>query len=207
MVRFGLPTIRKAETPQPTGSLDELLAEAERYGVVRVYGSSLKPLPNRYHVSIEFQTIAGTALRACIFREGFDRSTGGFRWRPSIHMPRWASRLTLTVTDVLVQRLQEISDADAIVEGASMRPACSGLLGRDPGWSMDWSRVGCMSRFASRPPGGPAKAPLAERDISLCDPQMAFASYWNDLHGHDAWYGNPWVAAISFTVRNGNIDG
>lgn len=39
------------------------------------------------------------------------------RLRPGIHMPRWASRLTLTVTDARVQRLQEISDADALAEG------------------------------------------------------------------------------------------
>lgn len=40
------------------------------------------------------------------------------RPKPGIHMPRWASRLTLTVTDVRVQRLQAITPADCIAEGA-----------------------------------------------------------------------------------------
>jgi hypothetical protein len=46
-------------------------------------------------------------------------------WRPGIHMPRWASRLTLTVSDVRVQRLQEISEADALAEGCYRQDAAN----------------------------------------------------------------------------------
>lgn len=68
------------------------------------------------------------------------------RWRPSIHMPRWASRITLEITDVRVQRLQEISEADAMAEGIGRYD--NGTFGlNDPGACMGTTAVVAYMRL------------------------------------------------------------
>ena len=103
----------------------------------------------------------------------------GAKWkaRPSIHMPRWASRLTLTVTDVRVQRLQDISELDAKAEGLETEPSPLGI-----------STYYCFG------------------DIAYSHAKPAYRDLWNSLHGPGAWDANPWVVALTFTVQRGNID-
>ena len=78
------------------------------------YGDRISPLdwiPERYRTPAH-------VLHRATWDDG-TRSTALW-WRPSIHMPRWASRLTLEVTEVRVQRLQDISEEDAKAEGVEM---------------------------------------------------------------------------------------
>jgi len=130
-------------------------------------------------------------------------------WKPSIHMRRCDSRLTLEIANVRVQRLQEITAEDAMAEGAAMRARCCGFNRNDDGWSMDWSEVGKPSKW------GHDGMTLSEGDLALVSPQSAFGAYINQLHGgrywsskpeEPLWDQNPWVWALNFNVHHQNID-
>lgn len=113
-----------------------------------------------------------------------DDPHGAWRWRPSIHMPRRLSRITLEVTAVRIERLQEISDEDALAEGIHRIHHGDGhyyyhAFNHEPDpknwyWQVD-----------------------------------AFHELWDSINAKREgcrWADNPWVAAIAFKPHLCNID-
>ncbi|WP_458020065.1 hypothetical protein [Klebsiella pneumoniae] len=92
-----------------------------------------------------------------------------FRWQPSIHMPRWASRILLEITNVRVERLNAISEEDARAEGI-----------------IDGGCLNC---------GEPEPCGCANPEPDATD---AFAYLWQSIYGQENWNANPWVWVISF---------
>lgn len=141
--------------------------------------------------------IAGTGLvyeaGGRNFPQERDLQGMGKKVRPGMFMPRWASRLTLRLTDVRVQRLQEISKDDAIAEGAKQWDVLEGTSARLPRWSME---------------------PQTSEQCCMHGPQMAFANYINKLHGGEnwnlkpsnLWAENPWAWALTFEILRENVD-
>lgn len=91
------------------------------------------------------------------------------KWRPSIHMPRWASRILLEITDVRVERLNAISEEDARAEGI-----------------IDGGCLNC---------GEPEPCGCANPDPDATD---TFAYLWQSIYGQESWTANPWVWVIEF---------
>lgn len=90
-------------------------------------------------------------------------------WKSPIHMARVASRITLEITSVRVERLQEISEADAQAEGVTDETADAIQYGAE---------------------AGNAQEPTPYR--------TGFSLIWQSIHGPDSWHANPWVWVISF---------
>ena len=121
-----------------------------------------------------YKADGGSAVSA-----GYDKEP---RWHPSIHMPRDAARIFLRVTDVQVERLNEISQSDAIDEGALTCDLCE----------TDEYKESCEKAKieGSKPPIG-------------YSPRERFAALWDSTIKNTeiskyGWYANPWVWVIKF---------
>lgn len=145
------------------------MAEDGCDGVVFLADDEFVPISNEPSAGISW-------LKLFHYGQKVGESPSGMRGRgvPSIHMPRWASRLWLQVTDVRVQQVAAISRNDCYAEGIE------------------------------RPSG-----PMLGSEVCANDnARNAFRALWNSLHTKpgETWRDNPWVVAVSFECRRGNID-
>lgn len=90
-------------------------------------------------------------------------------WKPSIHMPRSACRIRLQITDIRVERLQDVSEEDAKAEGVERFPN-----GR-------WKMYGLHHNVYDMPTA-----------------HDSFRTLWRTINGEESWNANPWVWAIAF---------
>ncbi|MCE1082120.1 hypothetical protein LU642_16120 [Pseudomonas asiatica] len=129
-----------------------------------------------------------------VYRECDNRTDYGGPWKPSIHMRRRDSRILLEVTDVRVERLQDISDDQAKAEG---------MVYTDFGMQ---ERLGKVSLDGGKTfyPMKPQQAPgwhaggATHPDQCLDRARWAFANLWEKINGEYSWDANPWVWVVEF---------
>jgi hypothetical protein len=126
--------------------------------------------------------IGGDEIKSVVYRaDGKTHTDANWRWKrdtlPSIHCPRALSRITLEVTGVKVERLQDISEDDAIAEGMTQETAEAVMQPEE------------LAVYAST--------------HILCPHSRArilFEHVWETINGPGSWDANPWVAAYTFRV-------
>lgn len=109
-------------------------------------------------------------------KDGSERSP----WKPSIHMPKSACRIFLKIEDIRVERLQDISEADAIAEGIQPLLASTAQL----------IEYGQLYRDYLKKP---------ELFNEGLWPKNSYRSLWIKINGADSWQANPWIWCLSFT--------
>jgi len=98
-----------------------------------------------------------------------------WEWRPSIHMPRWASRIPLEITNIRVERVHDITEEDAQAEGCNK-----------------------MAMVGSQDPiFGHAPVPRYHKDGSY---KFGFKRQWDSIYANKGigWNANPWVWVVEF---------
>lgn len=110
------------------------------------------------------------------------------KFKPSIHMPRALSRITLEITGVRVERLQDISEADCIAEG---------IIKSDDHQTL-YRHYGGDKTYAENGYG-------LQRTVWV-QPVPSYRSLWESINGAESWAANPWVWVIEFKVHQRNVD-
>jgi hypothetical protein len=104
----------------------------------------------------------------------------GNRWKPSIHMPKSVARIWLEITDIAIERVQDISGSDAEAEGVEWR-----IMGKEFG-KLQGQRL--YKDYLN--PANTEFGPTFAKD--------SFMYLWQSINGFESWDTNPWVWVVSF---------
>lgn len=116
-------------------------------------------------------------------------------WRPSIHMPRAASRILLEVTNVRVERLQNISEVDAKAEGTYTDDQRPEEHDYKSGYWMCHKCLGTGLHNGLGAGGGV----IFDIDCRECDTYVKrYRHLWESINGAGSWAANPWVWVVEF---------
>lgn len=177
---------RRILKPQPEGGI-QFGAIATPHGVVNGKGAQLTcrfgRRGDRLWVRETFRLYDASNECACydecrcsgmhgkpIYRA--DENNENAKWTPSIHMHRHESRISLEITGVRVERLQDISEEDAIAEGINIEQLAES-----------------QDRYSM----------IADHNFSgIPSAATAFRDLWQSVYGDSSWSANPWVWVIEF---------
>ena len=168
-------------TPCPYGKPGERLWVREKFQPIFADGfdHSSSPYPDYetgYGYAISYPATDGIVE----WIDGDDNITD--RCRPSIHMPRWASRILLEIVSVRVERLNDIGADDAASEGIENKNFPTGGDDYQDYW-LDYSR---------------SKHDADGWPWFLGDPITSFRTLWESINGEGSWRENPWVWVVEF---------
>jgi hypothetical protein len=127
------------------------------------------PIKDKYIYRAEASEIDGVTKRPA-------------RWESPIFMPKEACRIWLRITDIRVERVQDITEEDALSEGVEMEAKADLVFSEDPSGESDFVRY---------------KSYTNESQLFL-SAKNSFRSLWQSISGKESWEANPYVWAITF---------
>ncbi|WP_273767355.1 hypothetical protein [Aeromonas hydrophila] len=150
------------------GAVSPFGQPGDRLWVRETFGSKIRSVGGTHHEYYAYRASEPGAVK-CYDCNGNELP---IRWTPSIHMPRKAARILLEINDVRVERLNDISERDALAEGVQPEPC-------------DHARQSCADIGCC---GDTARG--------------EFGFLWQSIYGQESWEANPWVWVVEFKPIN-----
>lgn len=158
----------------PYGNPGDRIYVRETWNRLMMYDENDMPYsPHRYEMFYKADGIPDIRL---LDEDGYEEDNQCFRWKPSIHMPKRYARIWLEITDVRVERVQDITEEQAEAEGLQM---------------IEWSTgIDYRQLYGVDPDSG---------EDQLCSTESFYDSFrqiWDSIYQN--WNSNPWVWVIEF---------